>query len=243
MSSSTSLIVAKKHGKPSPQKTPIHNRSQSIKDDFDCMLTDITIVRNDMIKEKINEVNGDNGDNDSNDSKHRVSITPAASNDIKRSSELRRIYANETSDNVHREPLLWTTSIEATFKEWQSKCLNNAGKHSAKSKLYKIVYYSLSIPTAIIPFVAAIFSDDVSSNTLVIKITLMLVGVLSAVQSIINPGAKFQSHNEYYSKYNQLAVEITKELVKPQRYRTEADVYLQKIMSEYNDLNRHAPSV
>jgi len=42
--------------------------------------------------------------------------------------------------------------------------------------------------------------------------------------------------------YNELATEITREMVKPQRFRQDADVFLQRIMDRFNYLNNLAPS-
>jgi hypothetical protein len=160
-----------------------------------------------------------------------------------RSSELRRKYAHETSDNVHRQPLLWTSAIESKFKEWYTKCVNNSALHNDKAKKYKKINYAIAIPAASIPLSAAALANYIETYPIVQYICLVMTGILSIVQTTLNYGKKSERHDVYSSSYGKLGEIIGKELIKPQKNRREADVFLQEIMDEFNGLNRDAPSL
>ena len=72
---------------------------------------------------------------------------------------------------------------------------------------------------------------------------LIVVGSLNIISGYLNPGGKEEAHKDFESLYNELAVEITSELIKPQKNRQAADVYVQRIMDRFNNLNARAPDV
>jgi hypothetical protein len=70
---------------------------------------------------------------------------------------------------------------------------------------------------------------------------LVVTAVLSTVTTVLNPAKRSEAHINYSCSYSELANEISSELVKPQRFRIAADVYIQKILDRLNALNAHAP--
>jgi hypothetical protein len=155
----------------------------------------------------------------------------------------RTTYGNETSDNTNRSELLWTDKIEGVIKGWHHKCLKNAEEHAKCAKKQKAIFYGLSIPASILPFVLAVLVESLVDDYAWINLAMLIIaGILNIVNGYLNPGSKSTSHQDFEALYNELAVEITSELVKPQSNRQAADVYTQRIMDRYNNLNNRAPN-
>jgi hypothetical protein len=158
-------------------------------------------------------------------------------------TSLEIVKRTETSDNNDRKELLWTSDIEDVIKSWHSQCLVFANAHSIRGRYHRKVFYVLGIPSAIIPMALAAFGNILEGDLKLISIILLIItGVLNIVNGYLNPGKKSERHLIFESDYSSLAVEITSELVKPQAYRQDADVYLQRILDRYNHLNSLAPS-
>jgi hypothetical protein len=153
-----------------------------------------------------------------------------------------RSYVQETSDNHDRPELLWTTKIENVIYGWHNKCLKNADWHAMRAKHHKKIFYGLGIPSAIIPMALAAASEMMGEDWKVFIIaSLIITGILNIIAGFLNPGKKAEAHLNFNALYSQLAVEITSEMVKPQSYRQDADVFIQRIMDNYNSLNNRSP--
>jgi hypothetical protein len=154
-----------------------------------------------------------------------------------------RQYAQETSDNHDRPELLWTRKIEDVIYGWHNKCLKYADWHAMRAKHHKKIFYGLGIPSAIIPMALAAGSELMGADWKVLIIfSLVITGILNIIAGFLNPGKKAEAHLNFNASYSQLAVEITSEMVKPQSYRTDADVFIQRIMDNYNSLNNRSPA-
>ena len=57
----------------------------------------------------------------------------------------------------------------------------------------------------------------------------------------MNPGQIVEQHGQYKGLFNELSIEINVELSKERHYRSNAHLFLQKVMDKYNYLNSHAP--
>lgn len=151
-------------------------------------------------------------------------------------------YPQETSDNANRNELLWSTKIEDVIKGWHSRCLEFAEVHGIQSKYHKKVFYCLGIPAAIIPMSLAAASDILNDEWKVVAVfSLIVTGILNTIMGFKNPGKRAEAHLNFEALYSELAIEITSELVKPQAFRQDADVFIQRIMDRYNSLNNRAP--
>lgn len=147
-----------------------------------------------------------------------------------------------TSDDKNRKELLWTNKIEDVLNEWHSKCITSSAWHCKKAKKHKMRFYILGIPAAIIPMALAASSDFLGDDwKLLVVIAMIISGSLNIVSGFLNPGKRLESHLTFSSMYSELAIEITSELVKPQSHRQAADVFIQRIMDNYNSLNNRAP--
>lgn len=154
----------------------------------------------------------------------------------------RKTDSRETSDNPNRQELLWTKPIEGIIKGWYNKCLKNSNNHAEHSRYQKKIYYGLGIPATIIPLVlATLVTTLVDDWSWINTVSLIIAGIINIINGYLNPGGKEKEHQEFEAMYGELAVEITSELVKPQGNRQAADVFIQRIMDRYNNLNNRAP--
>ena len=147
----------------------------------------------------------------------------------------------ETHDNPNREVMLWTTGIEHVLTEWYDKCRNRAGRHTTSAKRYTILRMVLVIPSSLIPLSLAAFSTMLPHTHYIFIGGMILTGLLTTSVGVMNPSGRSRQHRSFEAQYHELATEITTELVKPQRHRVEADVFLQRIMDKFNYLNNRAP--
>lgn len=152
------------------------------------------------------------------------------------------IYTFETSDDNNRKELLWTTKIEDVIRDWHSKCVEFSDIHGIRSKYHKKIFYGLGIPAAIIPMTLAAVSDIITDDwRSVMVICLIITGILNIIIGFLNSGKRAEAHLNFEALYSELSIEITSELVKPQSYRQDADVFIQRIMDRFNSLNNRAP--
>jgi len=140
-----------------------------------------------------------------------------------------------------RRDLLWTDDIEEKIKEWYRGCKSSAVSHNLKAKEHRKIFYGLNIPAAIIPMTIATVGD--MDNDIVTIVLLVIMGILTIINGFLNPGKLTEMHLNFEAMYNELAVEISSDLIKPKIYRQSADVFLQRIMDRYNSLNNRAPSI
>lgn len=145
-------------------------------------------------------------------------------------------------DSVRRE-MLWTSKIESVIGEWHESCISMAKAHGEHAKYHKKVFYSLGIPSAVIPLTIAALNDILKDEYSGITIAFLIAtGIITTVNGFLNPSKMAEDHSNFQAMYGELAVEITSELVKPRTYRQDADVFIQRIMDRYNSLNNRAPA-
>lgn len=149
----------------------------------------------------------------------------------------------DTSDNNSRKELLWTEKIEGVIRGWHDECIKIAHVHGKCAKYHTNIFYGIGIPASIFPLMLAALNDTLKEEPIVTIVLLISTGVLTTVNGFLNPGKRAEAHRNYEAMYNELAVEITCELVKPQSYRQDADVFIQKIMDRFNSLNNRAPPI
>ena len=146
---------------------------------------------------------------------------------------------NATQD-VFREQLMWTTGVEELMRNWYKKSLVSADVHHTKARKFSALYILLGIPASVLPLSMGALANA-GVPTWLETAMMFTTGVLVTTQNYINPGKRGEKHYTFEARYHELAIQIAAELVKPQRHRLEADVFLQKIMDKYNFLNGTAP--
>jgi hypothetical protein len=148
---------------------------------------------------------------------------------------------SDTSDNNSRKELLWSEKIESVIRGWHDECIKIARVHRTGAKYHTNIFYGIGIPASIFPLMLAALNDALKEEPIVTMVLLISTGVLTTVNGFLNPGKRAEAHRNYEAMYNELAVEITSELVKPRSYRQDADVFIQRIMDRFNSLNNRAP--
>lgn len=142
-----------------------------------------------------------------------------------------------------RYDISWSVDIENVIKGWHNKCLQYAETHHDRAIIQRRLFYFLGITSSIIPLILASLNDTLNEEFPILTLVFLIItGILNTITGFINPGKKAEAHLNFEALYNELAVEITSELVKPSIYRQNAHVFIQRIMDNYNNLNNRAPS-
>ena len=146
---------------------------------------------------------------------------------------------SESSDNSKREELLWESREEELINKWKADCHDKSKCHNVKGKKFKKLHALFSVPAMLVPIMTGSFQPYM--NGLTMTSLMFLSGILSGVTTFFSFAKKQEQHLLYENLYGKLANEISSEMIKPRRNRIAADVYIQKILSEYNELGGSAP--
>lgn len=150
---------------------------------------------------------------------------------------------SESKDNPYRKEMPWNSKNECLLISWKDEMVIKANIHGKKALSNRLLYRILSVPTIIIPITLTTFNDILIEYKHIQGILLTLLGILSGILTLLNLGSKYQLHFEYQNSYNNLEKKIDLELAKNRKHRTQADVYLEHIMGEYNKLDERAPNI
>ena len=154
--------------------------------------------------------------------------------------------SNSSSDDdvKNRSVMLWTTKIEDYLIDVKNKAKNKSIEHNKHYKKYKIFFYSINIPEAILLFILSTMTTNFKINNEELTNTItILAGVLSLINSFIDPGKLNTEHLHYKNLYEELMQEIEIELVKSKTLRKDADLFLESINSSYNNLSAKEPNL
>jgi hypothetical protein len=158
------------------------------------------------------------------------------------------VEGNETTslsskDDPDRVELLWETRTENMVLKWREHCLDHSKKHGLKARKVKNNYTALSIPAIILPLVLSGFSSLINPYPLVNSITLMVVSILTGMNSFFNLGKRTQEHFHYEGQYADLAMAIESEICRPRARRVAADVYMERVKNNISKLDLSAPNL
>jgi len=152
--------------------------------------------------------------------------------------------SSSDDDVKNRSIMLWTTKIENYLLDIKEKAKNKIIEHNKNYKKYKIFFYSINIPEAILLFILSTMTTNFKTNNEELTNTITIVaGVLSLINSFVDPGKLNTEHLHYKNLYEELIQEIEIELVKSKTLRKDADLFLESINSTYNNLNNKAPNL
>ena len=154
--------------------------------------------------------------------------------------------SNNSSDDdaTNRKVMLWTAKIENYLLDIKEKAKNKSIEHNKQHKKYKIFFYSINIPEAILLFILSSMSADFKNDNEILTNTItILAGVLSLLNSFIDPGKLNTEHLHYKNLYDELIQNIIIELVKSKSLRTDADLFLSTINNNFINLNNKAPNL
>lgn len=154
--------------------------------------------------------------------------------------------SNSSSDDdaTNRKVMLWTAKIENYLLDIKEKSKNKSIEHNKQYKKYKIFFYCINIPEAILLFILSTTTTDfkIDNEELTNTITI-LAGILSLINSFIDPGKLNNEHLHYVHLYEELIQQIEIELVKSKSLRADADLFLSTINNNYINLNNKSPNL
>ena len=154
--------------------------------------------------------------------------------------------SNSSSDDdvKNRSVMLWTTKIEDYLIDVKNKAKNKSIEHNKHYKKYKIFFYSINIPEAILLFILSTMTTNFKTDNEELTNTITIVaGILSLINSFVDPGKLNTEHLHYKNLYDELIQEIEIELVKSKTLRKDADLFLESINSSYNNLSAKEPNL
>lgn len=152
--------------------------------------------------------------------------------------------SSSDDDAKNRSIMLWTTKIENYLLDIKEKAKKKSIEHNKNYKKYKIFFYSINIPEAILLFILSTMTTNFKTDNEELTNTItILAGVLSLINSFVDPGKLNTEHFHYKNLYNELVQQIDIELVKSKTLRKDADLFLESINSTYNNLNNKAPNL
>jgi hypothetical protein len=154
--------------------------------------------------------------------------------------------SNNSSDDdaTNRKVMLWTAKIENYLLDIKEKSKNKIIEHNKNYKKYKIFFYSINILESILLFILSSMTTDFKNDNEELTNTITIVaGVLSLINSFVDPGKLHTEHIHYVHLYEELVQQIEIELVKSKTLRTDADLFLSTININFNNLNNKAPNL
>ena len=158
---------------------------------------------------------------------------PLAINEVEPSSE------SSVDDPLRRE-IMWETRLETICHKWNTDSSNRSRQHDAKAKQMKKMGACLSVPAIVIPLILSGLTS-ILTDPLINSSSMVVVSILTGINTFFNYQKKESRHFEYSAKFFKLSTDIEKELAKRKKDRVAADVFLEAVGAEYNQLCFNAP--
>ena len=149
--------------------------------------------------------------------------------------------SDSSRDDPSRKELLWEKREESVLEEWRLRLEKNSEAHGRMGKVMKKRYTLFTIPAILIPVVTSSLSNILQPYPLATSGAMLFTSIFTGVNGFFNFGSKTEQHFNHEAMYRILANEIQKELCKPKSQRVACDVYMEKIMSKMNELDKSAP--
>jgi hypothetical protein len=152
-------------------------------------------------------------------------------------------HSGSSVDNPNRHEVLWETRLEAICTKWKNDCIIRSEKHDTKAKTHKQKFAMFALPSIILPLVMSGVSNLLVDYPLVSSSGMALTAILTGMNTFFNHSKKQTQHFEYSGRFFKLAIDIEKELAKRKKDRTAADVFIERISMDYNNLAFNAPNL
>ena len=150
---------------------------------------------------------------------------------------------NISLDDPDRLEVLWEPRLETLCNKWRDDSLKRSTEHDAKAKVHKRRFAIFALPAIILPLIMSGMSNILVDYPLVSSSGMALTSILTGVNIFFNHGKKQIQHFEFSAKYFRLATEIEKEVAKRKKDRLAADVFIEKVSMDYNNLAFNAPDL
>jgi hypothetical protein len=150
---------------------------------------------------------------------------------------------SESKDD-ERSEMPWTSKQEAYVIRIKNECSELQNEHNVLAHNHKRKYILFSIPSIVLPLLLSTTNELLTGNySYISTIGMMTTGIVSGLNTFFNHGKRYENHNNFAGKYEELAGEIESTLAKNKRYRTQCDVYMETIKNKYAQLNASAPMI
>lgn len=149
---------------------------------------------------------------------------------------------NNSTDDDNRRELLWEDREENLIMDITRKCEAIAIRHHIKGAVSKRLYAFWGVPGIILPVVVASLNEYLEEKYYA-SVAMLTAAICNTIGTFFNYGKMSQKHFDIAGKYEELSQEVQMEMCKPKRHRIACDVYLQKTVSKFNNLNSNAPNL
>lgn len=150
---------------------------------------------------------------------------------------------DDSKDDSGRKELLWEDREEKFIQSIEDDCRMNSVQLDLIARRKRTWFRLFSIPSMILPLIAASINEMAPSDLQPISSVFMLLsGMCTVVNTFFNFGKKSQQFFEYSNKFRELADEISVELCKPKRYRLDCDLVLHTVTMKRNAISSTCPS-
>lgn len=147
-------------------------------------------------------------------------------------------------DRTDRSEMVWNKQNQDLLRQFGENANKISKIHSKKMKRWKKIYIGLGIPQIFLSVLAAFLQPYLSQDYEIILVAMMLSsGLLSGVNSFINPSLKQEKHDAASHKYNVISRNINTILHIPKKDRQAADVIVNEFRLKLNHLDEVSPSI
>ena len=140
-----------------------------------------------------------------------------------------------------REEMKWTDKHEDLLHLWREEANDRSKYHGQKGRRFQIVFAVLGIPSVIIPMCTGILSEIKTGDNHLVLIMSVILSCVNGILTFLNPGKKSGTHYRYEAEFASFVVMLDVVLSKPRRYRSPADMTLERVSAQYNKIVSGAP--
>jgi hypothetical protein len=151
--------------------------------------------------------------------------------------------SNSSRDNQDRNEVLWEPRLDILCNKWRKDSIVRSENHDKKAKIHKQRFAVFSLPAIILPLVMSGLSNILVNYPLVSSSGMALTAILTGVNTFFNHSKKQTQHFEYSGRFFKLATDIETEMSKRKRDRIAADVFLERVSMDYNNLVFNSPAL
>jgi hypothetical protein len=144
-------------------------------------------------------------------------------------------------DEPDRREVLWSVRIEDLCNKWKNDCLIRTKRHDLKAKIFKRRFAIFALPAIVLPLVMSGLSNVLVEYPLISSSGMAITAILTGINTFYNNAKRELQHFEYSAKFFKLSIDVERELAKKKRDRLAADVFLERVSMDYNNLAFNAP--
>ena len=144
-------------------------------------------------------------------------------------------------DEPDRREVLWDVRLEELCKKWKDDCLVRTKRHDLKAKVHKRRFDIFALPAIVLPLIMSGLSNILVEYPLVSSSGMAITAILTGINTFYNNAKRELQQFEYSAKFFKLSIDVERELAKKKRDRLAADVFLERVSMDYNNLAFNAP--